>query len=341
MSRNVQCLPVRASSTVRFPFLSPSSFRSWPSRPVSPIASIQDRNAGKDVARTMRGSRTQSGDSPWGKRSLRPRRRPPLHGSILLLAGGPQHAAAAVAGTAAVAIGCLSAPAKIVTPPSCSIRTAISAPTRLRLSARIWPRNRLSPETRTSAFGALATTVPSVSRTTMSRMRTAVPPSSVRSICVPPTSTRRPLPKFSSMAEASHGVTTSSWMGPLDSLHHKPRQATATTAATAPATMAARRRTVAIAGKKPANARKPTANMRMAGSVDGTVADRATKRDDRSPPRKPCALPFLVRHAPRASPRPWCLGTTSPSIDPRRTPTVPRNGRPCPLTRIVARYCRD
>jgi peroxiredoxin Q/BCP len=66
---------------------------------------------------------------------------------------------------------------------------------------------------------------------------------------------------------------------------------------------------VAIAGKKPANARKPTANMRMAGSVDGTVADRATKRDDGSPPRKPCALPFLVRHAPRASPRPWCLGT--------------------------------
>ena len=38
---------------------------------------------------------------------------------------------------AAVAIGCLSAPAKMVTPPSCSMRTAISAPTRLRLSARM------------------------------------------------------------------------------------------------------------------------------------------------------------------------------------------------------------
>ena len=66
------------------------------------------------------------------------------------------------------------------------------------------------PETRTSAFGALATTVPSASRTTMSRMRTAVPPFSVRSIWVPPTSTWWLLPKFSSIAEASHGVTTSS-----------------------------------------------------------------------------------------------------------------------------------
>ena len=85
-------------------------------------------------------------------------------------------------GTEAVAIGRLSAPAKMVTPPFCSIRTAISAPTRLRLSARMWPLNRLMPETRTSAFGALATTVPSASRTMMSRMRTAVAPLSVRSI---------------------------------------------------------------------------------------------------------------------------------------------------------------
>ena len=59
--------------------------------------------------------------------------------------------------------------------------------------------------------------------------------------CVPPTSTAA-LPKFSSMAEASHGVTTSSWMGPLDSLHHKPRQASPD-AATAPAPIATRRST--------------------------------------------------------------------------------------------------
>ena len=243
MSRNVQCLPVRASSTVRFPFLSPSSFRSWPSRPVSPIPSIQDRNAAKTSrARCGEAERT-SGDASGESVACDPVEDRPCTAASCFSRADRNNAAAAVAGTAAVAIGCLSAPAKIVTPPSCSIRTAISAPTRLRLSARIWPRNRLSPETRTSAFGALATTVPSASRTTMSRMRTAVPPSSVRSICVPPTSTRRPLPKFSSMAEASHGVTTSSWMGPLDSLHHKPRQATATTAATAPAPMAARRRT--------------------------------------------------------------------------------------------------
>ena len=104
----------------------------------------------------------------------------------------------------------------------------------------MWPLSRLSPETCTSAFGALATIVPSASRTTMSRMRTAVPPLSVRSICVPPTSTRRPLPKFSSIAEASQGVTTSSWIGPLDNLHHKARQAMTIAPATAAAPKATR-----------------------------------------------------------------------------------------------------
>ena len=42
------------------------------------------------------------------------------------------------------------------------------------------------PEMPISAFGALATTTPSASRTTMSRMRTEVRPCSSRSICVPP-----------------------------------------------------------------------------------------------------------------------------------------------------------
>ena len=83
-------------------------------------------------------------------------------------------AMAAAPATLAVAIGCLSAPeANTVTAPSCSMRTASAAPTRLRLSARIWPLSRLMPETRISAFGALATMVPSGSRTTMSRTRTA------------------------------------------------------------------------------------------------------------------------------------------------------------------------
>ena len=111
-----------------------------------------------------------------------------------------------------------------MTPPSGSMRTARAAPTRLRLSARIWPLNRLKPETWISAFGALATTVPSGSRTTISRTRTAAPPFSVRSNWVPPTSTRSRLPKFSSIADTSHGVKTSSWIGPLESRHHRPPQ---------------------------------------------------------------------------------------------------------------------
>ncbi len=193
MSRNDQRLPVRVSSTVRLPSLSPSSRNSWPSRPDSPMPSIHDNSAAK-MSLVCRAGAAGAGVAT-----------PPV-GDVA--ASAPLTAAAT--GAAAVAIGCLLAPAKTVTSPSCSMRTAISAPTRLRLSARMWPLSRLMPETRTSALGALATTVPSGSRTTMSRMRTAAPPFSVRSICVPPTSTRCSLPKFSSMAEASHGVATSS-----------------------------------------------------------------------------------------------------------------------------------
>src|SRR5262249_3297482 len=64
---------------------------------------------------------------------------------------------------------------------------------------------------------------------------------------------------------------------------------------------------MAIARKKPANARKPTASMDVGRSLDGAMAHGATERNDGSPLRKPCARPVLVRHAPRASPRPWCL----------------------------------
>src|SRR6516225_5016572 len=59
---------------------------------------------------------------------------------------------------AALAIGWLSAPeANTVILPSRSIRTASSAPSKLKLSARMCPLSRLKPETRISAFGALAT----------------------------------------------------------------------------------------------------------------------------------------------------------------------------------------
>ena len=47
ISWKVQCLPVRSSSTVRLPFLSPSSRKSWPSSPVSPMPSIQDNSAAR------------------------------------------------------------------------------------------------------------------------------------------------------------------------------------------------------------------------------------------------------------------------------------------------------
>ncbi len=241
MSLKVQRLPVRASSTVRLPLLSPSSRNSWPSRPVSPISSIQDNSAAKTSRAWRGGAGAASADGAVANA---------VAGGIPVVAADRamppsrcwrEASVAAVTGTEAFAIGCLSAPANTVTPPSASMRTAISAPTRLRLSARIWPLNRLLPDTRTSAFGALATIVPSASRTTMSRSRTAVPPLSVRSIWVPPTSTWRLLPKFSSIAAASQGVTMSSWIGPLASRHHSAKIPSITTPPSAAKMMATRR----------------------------------------------------------------------------------------------------
>ena len=124
-----------------------------------------------------------------------------------------------VAPAEAVTNGRLLLPANTVILLSGSIRTAISAPTRLRRSARMRPVIRPVPEMPTSAFGALATMVPSGSRTTMSRMRSAVRPLASRSSCVPPTSTSCPPPKFSLIAAVSQGVAMSSSIGPLDRRH--------------------------------------------------------------------------------------------------------------------------
>ena len=146
--------------------------------------------------------------------------------------GSPR--AAGVSAGNAVAIGRLSAPANTVTSPSFSMRTAVSAPTRLRLTARTLPDSRLMPERPISAFGALATTVPSASRTTMSRRRNEVWPVSSRSIWVPPTMTVWLAPKFSAMAAFSHGVAMSISIGPLESRHHRPRQPSTATARTLP-----------------------------------------------------------------------------------------------------------
>jgi hypothetical protein len=90
----------------------------------------------------------------------------------------------------AVTNGCRLVPANTVTLLSGSMRTCISAPTRLSRLARTLPVISPEPEKLTSAFGALATISPCASRTTMSRMRSAVRPLASRSSCVPPTATR-------------------------------------------------------------------------------------------------------------------------------------------------------
>ena len=173
----------------------------------------------------------------------------------------------------AVAIGRLSAPANTVTWPSRSMRTAILAPTRLRLSARTWPLNRAVPESPTSALGALATTVPSASRTTMSRSRKVGRPFSSRSIWVPPTSTVWPPPKFCSIAFFSHGVATSTSIGPCASRHHRPAApSTASTAAAVAPSMSrlTQRRRSTASTPRPVRAPWRPAQRRPASMVPAT-----------------------------------------------------------------------
>ena len=82
--------------------------------------------------------------------------------------------------------------------------------------------------------GALATMALLRSRTTMSRRRTATLIRPARSIWVPPTSTVWSRPRFCSMADASHGVTTSRLMGPAPRRSHSPKKPTPKTTARTP-----------------------------------------------------------------------------------------------------------
>ena len=217
MSRNVQRLPLRWSSTTRFPFLRPSSLKSRPSRPAAPSPSIQASKA------------VRSGIMP---RALG------CGTDANSVIEGADASPARNGGCAADAVtsGWLLVPANTVTRPSGSIRTCISAPTKLNRLARTFPVMMSLPDTPTSALGALATTTPWASRTTMSRTRSAVRPLASRSSCAPPTLTRWWLPKFSSMAAASHGVATSKSIGPLPRRHHS---ATNPISATQPSTAVA------------------------------------------------------------------------------------------------------
>ncbi len=150
-------------------------------------------------------------------------------------------------------MGRVSAPAKIVSWPSRSTRTAMAAPIRLRRWACKCPVSNPRLEIPTSALGADATTVPSGSRTMISRNRSAARPSSVRSSCVPPTSMRCPPPSRSSTAAVSQGVTMSTESGPLPSRHHNAPAARLARPVTTPAPIAkARRRR-----QRPADARAP------------------------------------------------------------------------------------
>ena len=164
MFSNFDWWPLRTSSTTRLPLLRPISVRSPPSRPSAPRLSSQARKLAKPSCRLRLSPLRESGGAG-------------------VAVDGPTDASDAV-----VVSGRRAAPVDTDTRPSASTRIASSAPTRLRRSARGVPLNRLALESPTSAFGALAISAPSRSRTLMSRMRMAARPCSSRSSTVPPTS---------------------------------------------------------------------------------------------------------------------------------------------------------
>ena len=147
-------------------------------------------------------------------------------------------------------------PADTETWPSGEMRIASSASTRLRLSARSRPINSAVPESLTSAFGAVATIARSRSRTTMSRMRTAMRMRPARSIWVPPISTVLPWPIFSSIAGASQGVAMSRLIGPAPSRHHSPPKQTTKITISAAVAIATR-----LTQRSPASQRRSEANL--------------------------------------------------------------------------------
>ena len=159
------------------------------------------------------------------------------------------------------------------------MRTASSASTRLRLSARSRPINSAAPDSFTSAFGALATIAWSRSRTMMSRMRTAMRIRPARSICVPPTSTVLPWPIFSSIAAASHGVAISRLIGPAPSRHHSAPKEPAKITIRAAITMARR-----FTQRSPASHRRSAREaVTEPMQYRSSIATAAGERDDRPP----------------------------------------------------------
>ena len=198
MRSKVQRLPLRLSSTIRLPFLRPSSPRSWPSRPLAPSASIQASTPAKfwKPARTRAWRQRRLGRRLGRRRCGLHRRGRRTRDRPLVGAGKHDHAAVGFDAHR-------------------HFRADQIEALRAHLAAK-----QPMPESPTSAFGALATMVPSASRTTTLSRRSEVRPFSSRSICVPPTVTVCLPPKFSSMAAFSQGVATSSSIGPCASRHH-------------------------------------------------------------------------------------------------------------------------
>jgi hypothetical protein len=144
----LQRLPRCWSSTTSLPFFRPISLRFCPSSPLKLRLSSQF-NPAKSVPGVLRPSGITGAAAVWDS----PDGDIGCEGAMPDGDGGVDGRADATP----VASGLALSPAETVTCPSGVIRTASSASTRLRLSARSCPVNSAMPDSLTSAFGALAT----------------------------------------------------------------------------------------------------------------------------------------------------------------------------------------
>ena len=232
---------MRWSSTVRLPFFEfqLSQIMTVEAGFANTVDPRQKR--GKDIARAMRGGAGRTSGACTGEAAPRGVEEGcPCPAGSCFSCAERNSAAAAVTGTAAVRDRMLVGASK-----DRDAAILLNAHGHFRADqvealGGMWPLRRLNPETCTSAFGALATIVPSASRTTMSRIRTAVPPFGafyLRAADFHTTAVAEIL--FNGGGEPGrHDIELN---GAVDSLHHSPSHAIAAIAPKAPASMAKRR----------------------------------------------------------------------------------------------------
>ena len=156
MLLKVEVLPRCWSSITSVPFLRPISLRFWPSSPVRLRLSSHSSPARRPLGDGFSAAGTGGVGSAWTSGATCPGGSdsdgPDGTGMVGGMTGGATRGVATP-----VASGRALSPVETVTSPSGMMRTASTASTRLRLSARSRPISIAGTDNLTSALGALAT----------------------------------------------------------------------------------------------------------------------------------------------------------------------------------------